>query len=145
MVKGTPRFVRRIIRDITHCIAGGVSVGVFFCLIALVIFLFRGHRPFDSNHVSVARALGTYLMAGALGGLVVGLALPLARWMPGAALVAFLAAFVVWFCIGRSMYPQEPVVATLKTSAVLGAAFGLPMGVGFWYQVRRFQRTGKWS
>lgn len=138
-------FVRRIIRDTTLCIAGGVSVGVFFCLIALVIFLFAGHRPFDSNRVSVARTLGIYLMAGALGGLIVGLTLPLTRWMPGAALVAFLTAFVVWFFIGRSMYPQEPLVATLKTSAVLGAAFGFPMGVGFWYQERRFQRTGKWS
>lgn len=141
MVNGTLKFVRRL----TVGVVLGVSVGVFFCLIALGVFLFRGNRPFDANHVSVARVLGIYLMAGALGGLVVGLTLPLTRWMPGAALVAFLAAFVVWFFVGWSISPQEPLLTTLKMSAVLGAAFGLPIGVGFWYQERRFQRTGKWS
>jgi hypothetical protein len=141
MVNGTPKFVRRL----TVGVFLGVSMGVFFCLIALAIFLFRGNAPFDANHVSVTRVLGIYLVAGALGGLVVGLTLPLTRWMPGAALVAFLAAFVVWFFVGRSISPQEPFQATLKMSAVLGAAFGLPIGIGFWYQERRFQRTGKWS
>jgi hypothetical protein len=145
MRRETPKFVRRIIHDITVGVVLGVSVGVFFCLIALGIFLFAGHRPFDANHVSLARTLGMYLMTGALGGLVVGLTLPLTRWMPGAALVAFLAAFVVWFFVGWSMYPQDPLSKTLKMAALLGAAFGLPIGVGFWYQERRFQRTGNWS
>ena len=141
MVNGIAKFVRRL----TVGVVLGVSLGVFFCLIALASFVFRGNAPFDANYVSVARVLGTYLMAGALGGLVVGLTLPLTRWMPGAALVAFLAAFAVWFFVGRSISPQEPLQATLKMSAVLGAAFGLPIGIGFWYQERRFQRTGKWS
>jgi hypothetical protein len=144
MRNGTPRFVRRIISDCTICVVLGVSVGVMFCLVALLIFLFRGHQPLDSNHVSVLRTVATYLLAGALGGLVVGLTLPLTRWMPGAALVAFLAAFVVWFFVGWSLSPQEPVLAIAHTSAVLGAAFGLPIGVGFWYQDRRYKRTGKW-
>ena len=115
-----------------------------FCLVALVIFLLRGFQPFDSNHVSVMRTLATYLAAGALGGLVVGFTLPLTRWMPGAALVAFLAAFVVWFVVGWSISPEEPLLATARASAVLGAAFGLPIGVGFWYQNRLYKRTGKW-
>lgn len=144
-MSGTPDFVRRIIRDTTLCVVLGVSMGVFFCLIALVIFLFRGHRPFDANHVSLLRTLATYLVAGALGGLVVGLTLPLTRWVLGAALVAFVAAFVVWFLVGWSISPQEPFVAIAHTSAVLGAAFGLPIGIGFWYQNRRYERTGKWS
>jgi hypothetical protein len=132
------------ISDTALCIVVGVSMGVFFCLIALGIFLFRGHQPFDANHVSVVRALVTYLVAGALGGLVVGLTLPLTRWMPGAALVAFLAAFVVWFIVGWSISPQEPLLEIVHTSAVLGAAFGLPIGVGLWFQNRLYKRTGKW-
>jgi cytochrome bd-type quinol oxidase subunit 2 len=132
------------ISDTALCMLVGVAMGVFFCLIALGIFLFGGHRNFDANHVSVVRALTTYLVAGALGGLVVGLTLPLTRWMPGAALVAFLAAFVVWFIIGWSMYPQDPLLKIVHTSAVLGAAFGLPIGVGLWFQDRRYKRTGKW-
>jgi len=144
MRNGMPTSLRRILRDIALGVVMGVSMGVFFCLIALGIFLFRGNRPFDANHVSVARTLSIYLMAGALGGLVVGLTLPLTRWMPGAALVAFLATFVVWFCVGWSLSPQEPLISILHTSAVLGAAFGLPIGVGFWIQNRLYQRTGKW-
>lgn len=153
MRNGTPRFVRRflsgsgnyrIVADCTICVVAGVSVGVMFCLIALLIFLFRGHRPFDSNHASVIRTLATYLLAGALGGLVVGLTLRLTRWMLGAALVAFLAAFVVWFVVGWSISPQEPLLSIAHASAVLGAAFGLPIGVGLWFQDRRYKRTGKW-
>jgi hypothetical protein len=153
MRNGTPRFIRRllsgsgnyrVLADCAICVIAGVSIGVMFCLIALLIFLFRGLQPFDSNHVSVTRTLATYLVAGALGGLVVGLTLPLTRWMPGAALVAFLAAFVVWFAVGWSISPQEPLLSIAHTSAVLGAAFGLPMGVGFWYQNRLNKRTGKW-
>jgi hypothetical protein len=65
--------------------------------------------------------------------------------MLGAALVAFLAAFAIWFVLGWSTNPDDPLLETVKTSLVLGAAFGLPMGIGFWYQGRRYNRTGKWS
>jgi hypothetical protein len=64
--------------------------------------------------------------------------------MPGAALVAFLAAFVVWFVVGWSISPREPLLAIAHMSAVLGAGFGLPIGVGFWIQDRLHKRTGKW-
>ena len=139
-----PLFVRRIIRDSKLFVVLGVSMGVLFCLVALLILLFRGHQPFDANHVSVGRLLGAYLVAGALGGLIVGLMVPLTRWMPGAALMAFIVMFVVWFVVGLSMSPQGPLRGIIRTSAVLGAAFGLPIGVGFWIQNRLYKRTGKW-
>jgi len=137
-------FIHRSVRDTALIVVAGVSVGVMFCLVALLILLFRGFRPFDTNHVSVIRTLATYLVAGALGGLVVGLTLPLTRWMPGAALVGYLAAFVVWYLMGWSINSEQSLVALAHTSAVLGAAFGLPMGIGLWYQNRRYKRTGKW-
>ena len=139
-----PTFVRRIIRDTSLGVVMGIAMGAFFFLVALVILLFRGHRPFESNQVSVARLLITYLLAGALGGLLLGLTLPLTKWMPGAALVAFLTAFVVWFCVGWSISPGKPLLSIVHTSAVLGAAFGLPIGVGFWIQYRLDKRAGKW-
>jgi mannose/fructose/N-acetylgalactosamine-specific phosphotransferase system component IIC len=144
MRKRTPEFIRRTIRDTTLCVVLGVSLGAFFCLVALGIFLFGGTRAFEANHVSVISVLGIYLLAGSLGGLVVGLALPLTKWMLGAALVAFVAAFVVWFCVGWSISSQKPLLSIVHTSAVLGAAFGLPIGVGFWIQDRLDKRAGRW-
>jgi hypothetical protein len=144
ITRGISAFVRRFIRDSKLFIALGLSMGVLFCVVALVILFFRGHRPFDANHVSVMKLLGAYLLSGALGGLVVALTLPLARWMLGAALMAFLVMFLVWFVVGLSISEQKPILAIVRTSVVLAAAFGLPLGVGFWFQERRFQRTGKW-
>jgi hypothetical protein len=110
----------------------------------LLVFLVRGNAPFEHHRVSLLGSIGMYFVAGTLAGLVLGVLLPLTRWVLGAAVVSFIVAFVVWFVIGRSISDGEPLIATVKTSAVLGAAFGLPMGVGFWYQDRIYERTGKW-
>jgi hypothetical protein len=143
--------LRRMAGDITLCVVAGVALGVLFSVVALVrvlvafaIELARGHTPFASAEMSLAWKLpAIYLAAGVLGGLVVGLTLPLTRWMLGAALTAFLAAFVVWFTVGWSIGPDEGLPAIAHTSAVLGAAFGLPVGIGFWFQDRH-DRTGRW-
>jgi hypothetical protein len=137
-------FARRMARDTKYGVVIGVGMGVFFCVVALAILIFRGRGPFDRNQVSVLRLLLTYLSAGALGGLILGLTMPLTKWLPGAALVAFLVAFLVWFCVGWSISPLQPLPSIVHTSAVLGAAFGLPIGVGFWIQGRIYDRTGKW-
>ena len=136
-----------MIRDTKLTVAAGVALGIMFCLLALLIGLIDllvGHNPFAANHVSVGTLLGAYLLAGALGGLVVGVALPLTRWMLGAALLAFVVMFIVWFVVGLSMSDHGSLREIVHTSAVLGAAFGLPIGVGFWIQARIDKRAGKW-
>jgi hypothetical protein len=137
--------VRRIIRDTKITVAAGLVFGAALSAIAVLVFVFKGSRPFEHLQTSLLTTITSYLLAGGLAGLLIGLALPLTRWMLGAALVAFVAAFVIWFVLGWSINPDDPLLATVKTSLVLGAAFGLPMGIGFWYQVRRYNRTGKWS
>jgi len=62
----------------------------------------------------------------------------------GAALVGFVAAFTGWFVIAWSVKAQ-PMLQLIKTSAILGGAFGIPIGVGYWFQVKRYLRTGEWS
>jgi hypothetical protein len=116
----------------------------FFCVIAILIYLLEGPQPFAANRTSLVSVLSSYILAGALGGLVVGVILPLAKWVVGAALVGFVATYILWFVVGWSIKPQEPLVEILKSSVVLAVAFGLPIGTGFWYQVRRYKRTGKW-
>ena len=141
-----PDFVRRMIRDTKLTVAAGVALGIMFCLLALLIGavgLLTGHNPFQANHVSVWTLLGAYLLAGALGGLIVGVALPLTRWMLGAALLAFVVAFIVWFVVGLSASDHGSLREIVHASAVLGAAFGLPIGIGFWIQDRIDKRTGK--
>ena len=135
---------RRISSDVKITVFCGLVLGAMFSAIALVTFLVRGNAPFQHLQVSVLRSVATYLIAGTVAGLLVGLLLPLARWLPGAALVAFVGAFALWFFVGWSVSAQEPLIETVKASAVLGAAFGLPIGVGFWFQARRDRRMGKW-
>ncbi|HVS59781.1 MAG TPA: hypothetical protein VHE82_03695 [Gemmatimonadaceae bacterium] len=137
--------VDRIVSDVKLGVVCGLLLAAFFCVIALLVYLFKGPQPFAENQTSLVVVLASYLMAGGLGGLVVGLILRLAKWMFGAALVGFVATYIVWFLVGWSIKPQEPLVEILKSSVVLAAAFGLPIGIGLWYQVRRYQRTGKWS
>ena len=136
--------LRRISSDVKITVFVGFVFGAVLSAIALAIFLIRGNAPFEHLHISVLRSITTYLIAGAFAGLLVGLLLPLTRWLPGAALVAFIVAFAVWFLVGRSISAGEPLMETVKTSAVLGAAFGLPIGVGFWFQAWRDKRMGKW-
>jgi hypothetical protein len=137
--------MRQIVKDVKLTVALGLIMGAVYSACALFIFLVRGNAPFEHLHVSLLGSIAMYLLAGLLAGLVFGLLLPLTRWVVGAALVSFIAAFVVWFVIGRSISDGERLIDTVKMSAVLGAAFGLPIGVGFWYQGRRYERTGKWS
>jgi hypothetical protein len=141
----TPPVLQRIIRDISFAVPAGLLMGATLSAIAVAIVLFGGNSSFEHFDLSLIRAIIAYLVAGATAGLLVGLLLPLTRWVLGAALLAFTAAFIVWFVIGWSISPADPLLDTMKTSVELGAAFGLPMGVGFWYQARRYRRTGKWS
>ena len=136
--------LRRISSDVKITVFCGLVLGAMFSSIALVTFIVRGNAPFAHLQVSLFRSVATYMIAGAAAGLLIGLLLPLTRWLPGAALVAFIAAFVVWFLMGRSISAQEPLIETAKAAAVLGATFGLPIGVGFWFQARRDKRMGKW-
>lgn len=136
--------VGRVASDVKLGLVAGLLLAAFFCLIALLLYLLTGHQAYAKNQTPLVVVLSIYLMAGGLGGVVVGLILRLTKWMVGAALVAFVAASIVWFLVGWSINPEEPLVELLKSSVVLAAAFGLPIGVGFWYEARRYQRTGKW-
>lgn len=139
-----PSVVREIASDVRLGVVAGFLLAAFFCVIALLVFLFKGSAAFDSNHTSLGRALSTYLIAGVTGGLLVGLLLRLTKWVLGAAMVGFAGAFILWFVVGWSMNPGEPILGILKSSLVLAAAFGLPLGIGLWLMVRKYQRTGKW-
>jgi riboflavin transporter FmnP len=141
----TQAFVRQLLRDTKLTVVAGLLFGGMLSAVALLVFVFKGSWPFQHLEISPLRAIITYLLVGGLAGLLIGLVLPLTRWMLGAAVVAFVATFAIWFVVGRWTNPGDPLLETVKTSLVLGAAFGLPMGVGFWYQGRRYHRTGTWS
>jgi hypothetical protein len=142
---GQPTLIRKIAADVKLCVAAGLLIAAFLCLIGILVFVFKGPQFFEDNQTSLTKVLFVYLAAGVLGGLIIGLSLRLTKWMLGAALIGFVTALIVWFLVGWSISPREPIQEILKSSAVLGAAFGLPVSIGLWYQVRRFRRTGRWS
>ncbi len=136
--------MRQYFDDVKLGIVAGLLLGAVFCVFPLVGFLFKGSQLFDTYPTSLPMVLSVYLLTGGTAGLVVGIALPLAKSIVGAAGVGFLSAGLLWFLIGWSMNPTGQVVAILKPSVVLGAVFGVPLGAGVWYQVRRHGQTGKW-
>jgi hypothetical protein len=67
-----------------------------FSLFVTVLFLFRGQAPFHANGTTYGATVLTYLAAGVVGGVSLGVALPLARWRWGSALAGGIAAIPVY-------------------------------------------------
>lgn len=119
-------------------------LGGFFCVFALFSLLTQRGRIFEDYGITPFRLMSAYLLAGGIGGLVVGLATPLTKWLLGAGAIGFVGASILWFLVGWSANPAEPMITILKTSLILGAAVGVPLGAGMWYQVRSYRKSGKW-
>jgi hypothetical protein len=136
--------LRSVVADVKLCLAAGLLFAGPLCVIAVLVFVFKGRQSFDANETSLMTVMLVYLTAGIVGGLTVGVSLRLTKWIWGAALVGFVTAFIVWFLVGWSISPLEPLQSILKSSVLLAGAFGLPISIGLWYQLRRYRRTGEW-
>ena len=119
-------------------VAGVGLAGVFSAYVVL-LYLWQGSAPFEELGASLGLVVLTYFSAGVIGGIVVGLMLV------GAAAVGYLAAWVLWSLVSFSTSSPASILSALKGSAGLAAAFGVPIGAGMWFQVRRFRRTGRWK
>jgi hypothetical protein len=117
----------------------GFALATFYSAFVVVLYAIRGNSAFDANGITLLGTVSAYYFGGIVGGVIVGLLLPLATWRWGSVLVGVVAAFPVFLGIGIAMYggpggwgPNDRF--GLVTAAILLGGFG---GYAFWEPVRR--------
>lgn len=117
----------------------GVALATFYSAFVLILFMIRGDSAFEANDITLLGTISAYYFGGIVGGVIVGLLLPLATWRWGSVIVGVVAAVPVFLGIGIAMYggpgsrgPNDRF--GLVTAAILLGGFG---GYAFWEPVRR--------
>jgi len=109
----------------------GLLTACGLTVIAVGLYVMDGPERFGD--VSLPLAIGIYFLAGALGGPLFGLALPLTVHRAGAAVVGVAVALAVYFPVSRLL----PIAAT----GALGAGLvGGIVGFAVWTPVRSERR-----
>ena len=91
---------RRIRSDIAWGVFAGLLMATFYSVVAIAIHAAKGSGAFDEAGITLGKALAAYWIGGAVGGAVLGLAIPLARNKLGAAIVGILVAIPAFVAIG---------------------------------------------
>ena len=105
-----------------------------FSLIPLAIYAVRGDEPFRQRGVTLGTVLLSYVAAGAMGGVTIGLLRPLSASRIGGAIVGNLVAFMV-FVVGGIWYygfPQHWEAGDWVVVAGLSVIFGTYLGITAW-------------
>jgi len=123
------------IRALLGNVLKGLSLGLFVAtgLSAWVLLLRTqaGTAPFDRLHTTLTATILGYYRGGATGGLLVGFAWPLRRWLLGYALLGILGAFP--FYLFASGGPENaPLLTTENLATALLGAFFVGAAVGVW-------------
>lgn len=90
-----PRSKQQMLHNLLHGVGWGVFFATCFSAYTGLLYLIRGHDPFEVQDVTPAELVGFYYAGGVIVGGIVGLALPLARRLWGAVLVGGLAGIPV--------------------------------------------------
>ena len=118
----------------------GVGLGFFVAtalsLWATVLLLASGSKPFDSHDTSYGAVIGLYYAGGIIGGLIIGLAWPLRRYLFGAALLGILGVFPLYLGAGFLLSPpaQWLTLDNVVTAAFLALLVGSPVGMATWFK-----------
>lgn len=127
-----------MIHNLRRCVAVGVACALIYSAWVLVIYFMRGSAPFDRVGASLGVVVGFYLAMGMLGGAVVGVMWPLARWRAGAFGISLLVAFMVTMgaLIVLEGSPAEWDPRIWIVVPIMGGAFGLAFGNSLWKAAR---------
>ena len=110
-----------------------LGLGVAGCLSAFVVLqhVLTGGRAVADIGVSLWQVVGLYVAGGAIGGLLFGLALPLATWRWGGVIVGVIAVTPVY--LGAAFLLQvEHWLSWVIPAVVVGAV----VGYGAWEPLR---------
>ena len=116
----------------------GLGAGLLYSVYVVVLVAVKGPQVLEVYDTTLPTVVGIYFAGGLLGGVIVGLLLPLGRCWFGAMLVGALAAQPVFAMVGMAMYPPSEWATELPLMLlVLAAPMGSAVGLKFWYDYRR--------
>lgn len=131
-------YIMNWIARIDSGIGARVKLGIVLCLFiaagfsayVLLLYLVRGSQPFVANGTTISAVVFSYFAWAVVGGVVIGISLPLARNRWGAALVGFLGmvpfyGMITFTDAGFSITGLHDVVKVLVVSGLVGPMVGI--------------------
>ena len=113
----------------------GLSLGLFVATglsaWALLLRTQAGTAPFDRLHTTFTATVVGYYQGGTTGGLLIGLAWPLRRWLIGDALLGILGVFPFYLFAARG-HEDAPLLRSENIATALLGAFFVGAAVGVW-------------
>lgn len=92
-------------------------------LLVLIIYAFRGPRPFAQIGISLGATIGLYFVGGVIAGLLLGLLFPFTIWRSGAVVVGMVVASPLY--LGAAVVLGLPdLAAGVVASVVVGGVAG---------------------
>ncbi len=97
---------------------------------ATLVHYLAGTAPFDRLHTSFPAVVAGYYLGGLTGGLLIGLAWPLRRWILGCVLLAVVGVFPFYLFApggrsGFSAIDQRTVATSLLGAVLIGPVLGI--------------------
>lgn len=108
-------------------VVAGVAMAVLLSAWALAVYLFRGPGAFQGLGTSFTVVVAVNFAAGILGGVIVGLLLPLTVWRWGAVVVGILAAIPFYLAITLASGDNDILFVVIGSVGVGGI-----VGYGAW-------------
>ena len=122
----------RLRAHILFCVGIGLCFAILLSLVAVIRVLPFAARQDDGVGSGLLEVVGLYLLMGVLGGVLVGILVPLGRWWPGSILVGYLTG-TLCFALLDLVLEGSSIRASLNMGLVLGGAFRGPLGFYVWY------------
>jgi hypothetical protein len=119
-------------------LAKGVALGLFVAtglsLFVTVLRVGSGPGPFQRLDTTYPLTVALYYGAGFVGGILIGLAWPLKRWLLGSALLGMLGVFPAYLGAAFLMSPPSQWLTgdNFAEAALLALMVGVPVGAWSW-------------
>lgn len=125
--------------NIRWAVLVGVIMATVYSAWVTGLYLVGGSQVFTAHNTSLLMVVLTYFCVGVLGGLVVGVALPIAKHPLGAIVVGVMVGLIFFFCI--EVVTAGPIshwtASNTKAVLVLGLLWGGPAGLITWRTWRK--------
>lgn len=128
--------MRGLLKRIGWSVVGGIAVALLFSAWATAYYVLRPTATADHLRVGLAELILVYLLAGVIGGVMFGMAVPLHRWRAGSALLGFLTALPLYLGASLVVIPQPEWIRAMITGVLLAALIGAPVGYLAWNDQR---------